>query len=81
MNGWVDGAFFAGLVATLALGTWTGSRNRHTEGKSLEGAPELSDHESRWDIKHIRDDIGWLAAGLAITNGLLAAILATLLTR
>lgn len=81
MNGWVSSAFLTGLFATGLYGLHTQSRNRRAEERSLRFASQISGHEARWDVKHIRDDVGMLFGAFAITNGLLAAILTALLTR
>jgi hypothetical protein len=72
-------AAFLAANATCYFGMWIWRSNRLTEGKALESSPHLSEQATRWDIKHIRDDIGMIFTALTITNGLLAAILAAMI--
>lgn len=78
----IGGAFLTAFTATGAFGFWANSRNRRKEVRHFEDdAPALSAQESRWDLKHVREDLGRLVVAAAIMNGLLAAILATMLVR
>jgi hypothetical protein len=79
------------LAATVAflLGGWIAGRygrhvflrNREIEEPAAEKARILSKQELDWAIIHIRDDLGFIAALLALVVGLLSALIAVLLTK
>ena len=50
-------------------------KNRLTEQNPNRQEDAPTDRELKWQVVHIRDDIGSLCGLLCVTNGLLAAIL------
>lgn len=58
-----------------------GYKTRASEWDRNEESGPTSRAQQHWTMIHIRDDPGGITMMLAITNGLLAAILAALLLR
>lgn len=74
-------AFLLGVWIAARYGRHVFLRNRELEGNASETAPTLSKKELDWAIMHIRDDLGFIAALLALVVGLLSALIAVLLTK
>jgi hypothetical protein len=75
-------ALVAGVIGYVASGYMINRvqrGNRKIEWEVNEQSDELSQSQKDWQIVHIRDDVGSIAGLLAITNALLAAILACLI--
>ena len=71
-------AVVVGIVASAKAGYWMLADNREKEWPDMEKSEPLSRPILDWTIAHIRDDLGSIFVILAITNGLLAGILAVL---
>jgi hypothetical protein len=55
--------------------------NRSSEWPSNKKTEPPSKNELKWEIVHIRDDVGGIAGLLSLIAGLIAAILAVLVVR
>lgn len=73
-------AFLLGVWIAARYGQHVSSRNREVEENAAEKARILSKRELDWTIVHIRDDLGLIAALLALVVGLLSALIVVLLT-
>jgi hypothetical protein len=74
------GFFVAFLVSTIIMGRVSGKvRKDEIIANQLSVGP--NDQAVRWHIAHLREDIAAVVTGIAITNGLLGAILGVLLFR
>ena len=82
-------ATIVGITLAFSLGIWiasrygqhVSSRNRELELNAAENSRVLSKQELDWTIIHIRDDLGLIAALLALVVGLLSALIALLLIK
>ena len=74
-------AFFFGIWIAARYGRHVSSRNRVLEEDAAKKTRILSKQEVDWAIIHIRDDLGLVAALLALVVGLLSALVAILLTK
>lgn len=79
----IAGAIVAFVVAVFVSSKAMnqGFKTRASEWNRNEESGPTSRAQQHWTMIHIRDDLGGIAVTLAITNGLLAAILAALLLR
>jgi hypothetical protein len=74
-------AFLLGVWIARRFGRYVLFRNREIEEPAAEKARVLSKQELDWTIIHIRDDLGIIAAMLALVVGLLSALIVALLTK
>ena len=74
-------AFFVGFGVTAGLGIYVSAHNRQKEHGPNVNTPPPTRGELAWHLVHVRDDVAMLFAAVAVTNGLLAAMLAVLLFR
>lgn len=74
-------AFVLGIWVAARYGQHVSSRNRVVEENAAERARALSKQEIDWAIIHIRDDLGLIAALLALVVGLLSALIVIMLTK
>jgi hypothetical protein len=72
-------AFLLGVWIAARYGQHVSLRNREVEQNAAEKARVLSKQELDWTIIHIRDDLGLIAALLALVVGLLSALIVVLL--
>ena len=56
-------------------------KNRLTEQNPNRQEDAPTDRELKWQVVHIRDDIGSLCGLLCVTNGILSAILALIILK
>lgn len=78
--GALAGAFSVGAILTGFVVHWIMARNRYAEADPNKTLAAPSQNELAWHLVHVRDDVGSLLGAVAITNGLLAAILYCLAT-
>ena len=74
--------WLAAILALVLTGflVQQGPRMRKREEKSDDQFAEAAaPHKLYWRVTHARDDISGIALSIALTNALLAAILATLI--
>jgi hypothetical protein len=67
-----------GIMTTLWAARRIQNRVRADEAPLNESIEAPADNATKWHVVHIRDDISGIFTMLAITNGLLAAILTVL---
>lgn len=72
-------AFAVAIAVSARLAIHTMNKNRQNEFDQNKKGSAFSKMEIDWTVIHIRDDLGSIFSLLVITNGLLAAILATLM--
>ena len=77
----VAGAYFMGWLISSRTIAKIMIRNRSIEQNPNRQEDPPSDREVKWQVVHIRDDIGSLCGLLCVTNGLLAAIVTLLLLK
>lgn len=77
---WTGGAFFVAFAVTTVLLN-IGARTRGREEKTNADFDRVPTHQLGWHITHMRDDVSGIALSTSLTNALLAAILAQLMSR
>ena len=66
-------------LGSYIIATYTVHANRRVEMDANERSGTVSEANIHWSIMHVRDDVGAIHNLITMTNGLLAAILGTLL--